>query len=225
MFYPPPKSHWYKQPWFLGMLLGNFAGLLLLCGGNSSARRFLESAFPYTAFGYYTGDFLYFMGLFLNALIFPAFLTCVAKQFYALWSLLPIFLLFLWLTVGNSVSHTLSSFFDPIWDIPIAVLLCWVISSLPLSLFRFLRQRHRRTVAVAPNPVPRRQVSRWYGFAAFLMPLLGLATLGWYNLTHPLHFDVELKAQWSSGKEVRIPLMKESHRLFVKVWLNDIEEL
>ncbi len=49
---------WNKRLWLLGLLLGNFAGLLLLFSGNPTTRRFLEIAFPYTAFGYYTGDFV-----------------------------------------------------------------------------------------------------------------------------------------------------------------------
>ena len=107
MFSSSLRASWDTRAWLLGLFLGNFAGLLLLCGGNPTARRFLESAFRYSAFGYYTGDLLVMLGAILGALIFPAVMTCVAKRFYALWGLLPLFLLILWVIV------TLPPFYVP----------------------------------------------------------------------------------------------------------------
>ena len=142
MFSPSSKTPWDVRAWFLGLFLGNFAGLLLLCGGNPTYRRFLEAAFPYSALGYYTGDLLVMLGTILGALIFPAILTCIAERFYALWGLVPICLLMLWIVAGSMAAHTVSSVFDPLWALPLVASLCWVIASVPVSLFRFFRKRH-----------------------------------------------------------------------------------
>ena len=225
VYYPQPKTPWYKQAWFLGLFLGNFAGLLLLCGSSPIPRRFLESAFPYTAFGYYTGDLLDFMGRVLGVLVLPAVLTCIARRFYAWWGLLPVSLFLLWIAAGNIVSHTLSSVFDPFWGIPVVALLFWIVSSLPLSLFRFLRQRHRKTVTAFLNPAPQRPFPRWLSITALSVPLLAIVILGWYNIKHPLHFSVDLKTHWSTGKEASVPLIEIGHELYVKARLNDKEEL
>lgn len=107
------RTTWDIRSWLLGLLLGNFAGLLLLCGGLPLSRRFIEAAFPYSASGYYMGDFMVFLSLILGAFVFPAVLSSLAKRLYALWGLLPIFLLMLWLVAGCVSAHRLPSLLDP----------------------------------------------------------------------------------------------------------------
>jgi hypothetical protein len=225
VFTLPSKTFWDTRAWFLGLFLGNFAGLLLLCGGNPNSRRFLESAFPYTALGYYTGDFIVAVGLVSGALIFPAILSCIAERFYALWGLVPICLLMLWIVAGSMAAHTVSSVFDPLWALPLVALLGWVIASVPISLFRFFRKRHRVLAVSTPFPTPKRLLSRWVGLLASITMILALLILGWYNLKHPIHFSVDMQVHWSSGKEARVPLIKHGTGLYVKAWLNDQEEL
>jgi len=221
----PSKPAWDKRAWFLGLFLGNFAGLLLFCGSYSTSRRFLESAFPYSAFGYYTGDLLVVLGAVSGALVSPTVLTCAAKRSYALWGLLPLVLLILWVVAGHTASHTVSSVFDPFWALPSVTLLCWGIASYPVSLFRFLRQHRQRPIAYAPRLISKKPLSWRVRIFSPLVPLFALVILGWYNLKHPIHFTAEMQANWPLGKEARVPLIKRGHGLYVKVWLNDKEEL
>ncbi len=221
----PSRLSWDKRAWFLGLFLGNFAGLLLLCGSNMVFRLFFETAFPYTVFGYYTGDLLIFLGLVFGALIFPAVLPCLAKRFYALWGLLPIVLLLLWIVAGSMIADTVPSMFDPVWALPLVAFLCWVVACYPVSLFRFLREHRRQTAALTLSPTPKRSSPQWAYSLALLIPLLAVVILGWYNLKHPPHFSVNVHAHWASGKEARVPLIKHGSKLFVKAWLNGQEEL
>jgi len=221
----PSKTSWDKRSWFLGLFLGNFAGLLLFCGSYPTSRRFMEVAFPYTALGYYTGDFLIVLGPVLGALISPAVMTHIAKRFYALWGLLPLFLLTLWVVVGHIAPHTVSSAFDHIWVLPLVVLLCWGIASFPIALFRFFRQRHRGPAASTLDPAPRRLLPWWGRIIGSLTPVIPLAMIGWYNLKHPPHFQFDIKMSGLSDGPVRVPLVKKNNGLYVKAWLNDTEEV
>jgi fatty acid desaturase len=67
----------------------------------------LETAYPYSAFGYYTGDFVAMAGLILGMTVFPAVLVLTARRLYALWGLLPSLLVNLWLMVGLTIGHAL----------------------------------------------------------------------------------------------------------------------
>lgn len=214
---------WNKRLWLPGLLLGNGAGLLLLLSGNPVTRRFLETAFPYTAFGYYTGDFLLALGLCLGGFVFPALLTCLARRFYALWGLLPLFLVLLWVVAGKAVNHTLSSLFDPPWVLPLVIFLCWAISCGPISLFRVVRQKYFSRPVAAPvfgPPLRRRRLLP----AFLLLPLLALAGLGTYNWKHPKIGEVSVNVHFPAG-EAHVPLVVKHGGVFVMASLNGTQTL
>jgi hypothetical protein len=173
MFFAKTKFAEEQKTLLLGLALGNFAGLLLLGGGLPFLRSFLEVAFPYSASGYYVGDFVVFLSLVLGAFFFPAILSSTAKHFYALWGLLPIFLLMLWLVAGCTSAHRLSSLLNPLWALPVSIAACWAIASFPISLFRFLRQQHKRAAAPTSNPIPADPASnpQWRRICCFFLLL------------------------------------------------------
>ncbi len=206
---------WNKRLWLLGLLLGNGAGLLLLLSGNPITRRFLETAFPYTAFGYYTGDFLLALGLGLGGFVFPAILTCLARRFYALWGLLPICLLVLWIVTGKALNHTLPNLFNPFWPLPLVIFLCWAISCGSISLFRFVRQKYFSRPAVAPMFGPPRRRRRL--LPALLLVFLALVGLGTYNRKYPLTKEFVFSATCPLDHPIRVPLLKQGAKLLVKV--------
>lgn len=213
----------------LGLALGNFVGLLLLCGGLPLSRRFVEAAFPYSAFGYYAGDFLVFLSLVLGTFVFPAILSSIAKRLYALWGLLPIFLLVLWLVAGCISAHRLLSLLDPPWALPISIAVCWAIASFPISLFRFLRRRYKQNATSVSNAVSTKPaLGPMWRQICFLVPLILIllaGILGWHNLSHPKHFSVVMQSHWLSGKEAIVPLVEHGNGLYVKAWLNNQEVL
>jgi len=224
MFSSSSKASWDTRAWFLGLFLGNFAGLLLLCGGNSTSRRFLEAAFPYSAFGYYTGDFLVALGAISGSLIFPAVLTCVAKRLYVLWGLLPIFLLILWVIAGHIVAQTVPSLFDPAWALPLAALLCWIVASFPVSLFRFFRQNRRPDNLVLATET-RRRCLRWLPMPFLTVIALAFTALGGYNLSHPQGAHAAIAVHFLSGNVVRVPIVEKNGGIFVMASLNGQQQL
>ena len=212
-----------KRLWLLGLGLGNFAGLLLLLSGNPVSRRFLETAFPYTASGYYTGDFLLALGLCLGGLVFPAILTRLARRFYALWGLLPLFLWTLWIIAGRAVSHTLPAGFELFLSSLLVILLCWTISCAPISLFRVARKKYSSRPSVAPVFGPPRRPRRLLP-ALLLLPSLALAGLGAYNWKHPKTGQFTVTARFASG-EAHVPLVVKHGGVFVVASLNGTQTL
>ena len=229
MFLAKPEPAGDQKTLLLGLGFGNFAGLLLFGGGLPVSRRFLEAAFPYSAFGYYVGDFMVLLSLILGAFIFPAVLTSLAKRYYALWGLVPIFLLMLWLLAGCASAHRLSFLLNPPWVLPVSMTMCWAIASFPISVFRFLRRRYKRTAVSAFDPIAVKPPSilmwRQVCFFVPLALLLSVGILGWYNFDHPKHFEFTMQSRWLSGKEATVPLVKQGNGLYVNAWLNNQEVL
>ena len=198
-----------KRLWLLGLLLGNCAGLLLLVSGNLVSRRFLETAFPYTVSGYYTADFVLVLGVCLGGLVFPALLTCLARRRYALWGLLPLCLLMVWVLAGGAIVR-------PLWVLPLAILLCWTISCGPIFLFRFVRQKSlsRRSLAPVFGPPPRQ---RRLLPVIIILPLLALVGLGAYNWKYPPTKTFTYSAICPLNQPIHVPLIKKGHGLYVQV--------
>ena len=217
---------WDTRSWLLGLFLGNFAGLLLLCGGYPPPRQFLETAFPYSAFGYYTGDLLQLLGFVCGGLIFPAILTSIAKKHYYLCGLLPLFLLMLWIIAGDLVSLCGMSLRDNLLALSghfLALLygagMCWVVAALPIAVFRPAWQRRRAASGTLAPAAATPQV-KWSVSVALLVPVIALVLLGWYNCRHPIHMSVTMRTHWPAGGEVEQPLVKHGTSLFVQVQLN-----
>ncbi len=229
MLFSKPNTD--KRLWLLGLGLGNFAGLLLLLSGNAVSRRFLETAFPYTAFGYYTADFVRVLGVCLGGLVFPALLTCLARRRYVLWGLLPIVLLVSWVVAGNFVSHGLPSLFAPAsnlpvliylgWYVPLLIFLFWAFSCGPIFLFRWVRQKRRPRITPAASTSPARRL--WL-LPTLALPLLALVGLGRYNWIHPKEGHLSVKTQFASG-EAHIPLVVKHGGVFVMASLNGTKTL
>ena len=140
---PPSKSSWDKRAWFLSLFLGNFAGLLLFCACYPTSRRFLETAFHYTAFGYYSGDLAALVCLVLGMIVAPAAVSATAKRFYILWGLLPLFTFTVWL-VALLVVAVSAVEFSNVW---VVMALCWIAASWPLSLIWY-RRRNRPKLTI-----------------------------------------------------------------------------
>ena len=211
VFSPPPKTSWDKQAWFRGLFLGNFAGLLLLCACHPISRRLLESAFPYTAFGYYTGDLAALGCLVLGMIVAPTAVSVAARRSYALWGVLPLSLFTVWLVASLVVAASAASFAN-VW---VATALCWVVTSCPIALVRYRRQQPPRPANLTPSPVSLSQRQRHVTLTASLATATVLVILGWYNLKHPIHFSANMQARWLSGKETRVPLIERGNNIYV----------
>lgn len=219
-----PKADWDTRSWALGLLLGNLAGFLLFLGGNPASRRFIETAFPYTAFGYYTGDLLQVFGSVCGGLIFSAVLTLTAKRRYFLLGVLPISCFTVWYATGNMISDSKAFSVNIVFTFFAFVLLCWGAVCLPSALFRLWYTR-RRSVSSLPASVAVNPLRRWRSLYALLLPLAALALLGWYNFRHPPHGNVDVEIRWASNKEAQVPLVVKHGGIFVTATLSGEEQL
>ena len=224
MLVPQSKFRWDIRSLLLGLFLGNFAGLLLLCGGYPPSRRFLETAFPYSPDGYDAGYFLLSMGVVAGSLVFPAVLTLTAKHSYFFWGLLPISCFTIWFAFGITVSNGTGFSLRVIFASLASALLCWLIACLPIALLRLWYRRRRpvshRTVPLATSPRKTR-----LGIFAALIPAIALTILGWYNFKHPPHSRLNVQIHWGPGNEARVPLIIKHGGIFVTATLDDGPQL
>lgn len=218
------KPFWDTRAWLLGLLLGNFAGLLLFCGGYPPPRRLLEIAFPYSAFGYYAGDFLLSLGLLAGSLVFPAVLTLTTRSFYFFWGLLPIFCFTVWFAAGNMISTGTALSLKVSGVSLVFALLCWIFACLPLALFRlgFHRRRSASSLTALAATGPRKKRSST--FALLIVPV-ALVFLGLYNFKHPPHENLDVRIHWGPGAEARLPLIVKHGGIFVTALLDDGPQL
>ena len=216
------KSSWDKRTFFLSLFLGNAAGLLFFCGDLPGSRQLIETAFPYSISGYYTGDAVALIGFVLGMLVAPALVSATAKRSYARWGLLPLSLFFLWLVLGLASADSSIG----VHNVLGTVLLCWVVASCTVSLIRIHRQRRPELRQPLPMALSSRRQSAV--FAACLVLVIALVLLGWYNIKHPppvQNLLSNIKAHWALGKEVRVPLIISDSKIYVKVRLGCREEL
>ena len=212
-----------RKTLLLGFLLGNIAGLMLLCSTYPEACRFLEVAFPYGAGGYYTSDFALMITVACGLLIFPSTLTLTAPRFYCFWGLLPLSIFFLWLVAGSCIAHRLRNLVDPFWIVPVLFLGTWAIASFPISLFRWVRSRRGSSVAIIQKPAPR--------FRRYLVPtvtatlLLPIVFIGWHNLKHPKPLSANVNLRWDKDKDAVVPLTVRNGGIFVMASLDGEEQL
>lgn len=224
MFSPANMLRWDTRSWLLGLALGNFAGLLLLCGGYPPSRRFLETAFPYSPDGYDAGYLLLSVGLVAGSLIFPAVLTLTAKRCYFFWGLLPIFCFTVWFAAGIMVSDRTASALIVVLASLAFALLCWIVACLSPALLRLWYRRCRlvshQAASLVTNPRKKR-----LGVLAALLPAIALTILGWYNLKHPPHSRMNVQIHWEPGNEARVPLIIKHGGIFVTAILDDGPQL
>ena len=222
MYDPKLKTPWYKQVWFLGLFLGNLAGLLLLCGDWPASRRLIETAFPYSMSGYYIGDAVGLIGFVLGLLVVPALVSATAKRSHARWGLLPLSLFSLWLVLGLANADSTIG----IHNVLGTVILCWAVTSYTASLIRIYRQR--RPELRQPSPMTLFPHRRSAVFAACLILTIALTLLGWYNVKHPppvQNLLSNVKTHWALGKEAHVPLIISDSKIYVKVRLGGREEV
>lgn len=217
------KLIWDKYSWFLGLLLGSLAGLLIFCGAYPKTRRFVENAFPYSAYGFYTGDLVLAVGLSAGLFVFPAVLAGKARRFYCIWGLPPIATVFLWLLTGFAIAHRMQYLFDPVWAFPLLSLVCWAIATFPISLFRWYRRRRIPTGLSTEASLPPRK--------NFLVPLavaivfLPLIFVGWHNLKYPKPLDIQFRANLSNNGVTTVPLIEKHGGIFVMALLDGQSQL
>ena len=204
-----------------GLILGNVAGLMLFSGSYPPLRRFVETAFPFAAFGYYTGDFVLMAGLGCGLLIFPTLLALKSRQFYCLWSLLPIAITFLWLAIGCNIAHRrLKDFVDPPW---VLFFLSWAISSFPISFFRWVRRTQKPAPQATKDPISNSQ--RYLLLSVIGIVFLSLTFLGWHNFEYPKPLHANVRVSFGKEAEVTVPLVEKNGGIFVMASLNGQRQL
>ncbi len=151
------KQGWDTRAWLVGILGGMVGGSVMAWVSYPPFMRRINAA---TNFGS-AADWLLGVSLFLSTLVLPGVLSGIARRRTFLWGLLPLTLslavvdLKNWIVLGPR--HVATTF----WMSLLAIGFCLLVSSGPVSLFRYgrARARRRREAALAAFAAQREAAS------------------------------------------------------------------
>lgn len=138
------KQKWDTRAWLLGILGGAAGASIAACAVYPPIQNRLNSLPPPPYVGGRTADLLSEISAFLVVLVLPAVLAGLARRFTFLWGLLPLTLFFAAMEGENWIENGLPSVSQYLWVFLAVLGVCWVISSGPVSLVRWLRVRAAR---------------------------------------------------------------------------------
>jgi hypothetical protein len=131
------RLSWDKRAWAFGFVAGNLVGFAMFIlpeHRNRQAEWFTQQIFVGAAI----------ILLVLGFLIAPAVNSALAHRRTFLWGLLPLGLVSLWFARLIDKTNTGPTFTGQNWWVlPTMFVICWLISSGPVSLIRWLLRRAR----------------------------------------------------------------------------------
>jgi len=141
------KQGWDTRAWLVGILGGTVGGGVVAWANTSPSWKHISMVTHVP----YAPDWIMGVTAFLTALVLPGIVSGVARRRTFLWGLLP---LILFLTVIELVSRLVNGptqTAKDYWSILLVIGGCLLVSSGPVSLFRYrrARARRRREAAVA----------------------------------------------------------------------------
>ncbi len=136
-----PRHTWDTRAWLLGILGGATGGSLAAWATYAPINNWLNRL-PVSLSQTMTANIVSFLSLLFTILVLPGLLSGLARRWTFCWGLLPLSLVFfdveVWIVKGfkNIVGMAWS-------DLGI-IAICLIVSSGPVSLFRWLRVRAAR---------------------------------------------------------------------------------
>lgn len=144
------KHTWDTRAWLIGILGGIASGSLASWATYPSVQKQLNSL-PPPLFGSHTSDVLSGIIGVLGVLVLPGLVSGVARRLTFLWGLLPLSLALASTDLEDWIENGIKSVAGTGWESLAVFGGCWVISSGPVSLIRWLRiraaQRHAALLA------------------------------------------------------------------------------
>jgi hypothetical protein len=143
-----PKLGWDKRAWALGLILGNLCAIVGAWAGYPPIERALDQAFPIYLLKMHGGQFISTVFHVFCVVILPIAITALARRRTFLWGLLPLALFIFWLRAEGLVANGWTDLTSGFWlSFPDMGLLLLMTSG-PVSLYRYSRVRaHRKDQA------------------------------------------------------------------------------
>ena len=158
-----PKHTWDTRAWLVGILGGTVGGSLASWATYPSVQKRLDGL-PPPLFGSHTADVLSGITGVLSVLVLPGLVSGLARRFTFLWGLLPLSLALVGTDLEDWIENGIKSVTNTGWESLAIFGGCWIISSGPVSLIRWLRVRAgRRHAALLASYQARRGASAQEG--------------------------------------------------------------
>lgn len=155
-----PKSTWDTRAWLVGILGGIVGGSIAAWATYPSVQKRLN-ALPSPIFGSHTADVLSGITGIVSVLVLPGLVSGLARRLTFLWGLLPLSLTLASTDLEDWIENGLKSVTNTGWESLAVFGGCWVLSSGPVSLIRWLRVRaaRRHATLLASYQAQRREAS------------------------------------------------------------------
>ena len=137
---PNGKQKWDTRTWLVGILGG-------LAGGSVTAWANYPPSWKHiNAVAHFANAVDWIMGVtaILTALVLPGILSGIAQRRTFLWGLLPLILFLAVVDSESRIVYTISRTAKDYGEILLVIIGCLLVSSGPVSLFRYGRARARR---------------------------------------------------------------------------------
>ena len=138
-----PEHSWDTRAWLVGILGGMIGGSLTAWATYPSVQKRLNGL-PSPIFGGHAADvFSGITGVF-SILVLPGLVSGLARRLTFLWGLLPLSLTLASTDLEDWIENGIKSVTNTGWESLAVFGGCWVLSSGPVSLIRWLRVRAAR---------------------------------------------------------------------------------
>ncbi|MGI4790538.1 MAG: hypothetical protein ACRYFS_17005 [Janthinobacterium lividum] len=157
----PSKQMWDTRAWLIGIVGGILGGSLTAWPSYPPIQKKLN-ALPHPALiGGHSADIISGTAAVLSLLVLPGLLSGLSRRLTFLWGLLPLCLFLVSTELEDWYENGLASVTKEWWQLLLALAVCLLISSGPVSLIRWLhvRAKRRQTAMLASHQAMRESAS------------------------------------------------------------------
>ena len=137
------QQAWDTRAWLVGIVGGAIGGSLTGWAAYPPIKNRLNGL-PHPLFGSHSADFVSGAASLLTLLVLPGLLSSLARRWTFLWGVLPVSLFLVFVELEDWIENGIKNVTYEWWIGVIVIGACWVISSGPVSLTRWMRIRAAR---------------------------------------------------------------------------------
>lgn len=147
----PQRQTWDTRAWLIGIPGGTVGGSLTGWSTYLPIQKRLNSLPSFFGIGHHNADVISGASALVTLLVLPGLLSGLARRWTFWWGFLPLCLFLVSVDLDEWYENGIRSLAKDWWVGPAIIVGCWVISSGPVSLIRWLRvravRRHQATLA------------------------------------------------------------------------------
>ena len=138
------RQNWDTRAWLIAIVGGSLSGGISAWSGYPPIQRHLDSMPHFAFIGRHSADVISGFFGFLSLLVLPGLLSGLSRKVTFLWGIVPLLLFLVSMDLEDWCESGLKSVVNFWWPSLAIAAVCWLISSGPVSLIRWLRVRAKR---------------------------------------------------------------------------------